>query len=723
MDFPAPEPVVLHDELDVATLVSYLRRDARDRPVVVLTVPFSQNLPCVDGRDIAAAAPGKVDVVTIPNSYLTRYFASSIAPGAAVFGGACRVYPPGQDWESSPDTTPVRMARDPDQIQALPSRLLDDVKQALARKTPGGTPVAKNPGPQSQPVPTMAKTSAQSVATMIKPGPQPVPTAPPDPGAGVPENIATSADAQALAVYLRSPGRRHPAIVVSRAAGASEAYVDVETARSDLSGFADVFELTTLKASWALRDFLPSHCDVYGGASRVYPIGSAWQTDPGSSPLRFAHSMRERGAVTRTIISDAMKMASRGSYSTCEAAQRRTLVTGTVIGMAAGRGLVRLASGGNGVLWPELVEPSVSAERLFAPDMAVTGELDPETRCIDVLGMRRDPDDALNVYCVGDTILVRVQSVSADSCTVELYPGVTSVVSAQDVTETDVPDLRVLVSVDEVLPIYIVDHDANEKEWLLSLRDAAEAEDAVAAPAILIDGPPWLVPVVSQPVNDENAGDGAVFDERVFDTPDVVGVARSLYLENRQLADQLRQAEQDALSLRDQLAKAKAQGLAGIRNRSRKDREARAQDRLVSDQALFLDEREQLEFEIKLAWARMTQPTEKALYPLKRWSYSDQFFPTLRAVQGHGISREKIVEVIVYVLTGRDRELASCELHRLRTGPGGDDPPRTRKGGSETCWRVSLQQKSASARRLHYWACQDGSIELASVRLHDDFDT
>ena len=704
MDFPVSEPVTLRDQLDVTMLVGYLRRETRDRPVVVLTVPFGQHQPSIDPHEIAIQG---VDVVTIPNPDLTWYFAELVAAEAAVFNGACRVYPPGQEWESFPSTAPVRMARNSHEIDALPSLLSADVKRALAKKTTAAAPIPwATHGPH--PVPT--------------PGPHHgVPAVPSDPSSGVPEAIATSADAQVLAAYLRNPARRLPAVVVSRAAGTNEAFVDVREAREQLSGFAQVFEITTLKASWALRAALPPHCDVYGGASRVYPIGTAWLTDPTLSPLRFAHSLRERGTITRTLISDAMKMASHGSYSTAAAAQKRTRVTGSVLGVVAERGLVALSSGERAVLWPELVEPSLSADRLFAAGMEVHGELDPETRCIDVSAMKRDAVEALDAYHVGDTILVRVASVSAESCVVELFPGQTATVSAQDVTETEVPDLSVLVSKDEVLPVYIVYYDASVKEWLLSLSNAADAEDAVAAPSVLMGGPPWLVPTPAPQAAEEEVAGSVVFDEGLFETADAASVARSLHLENQQLAEQLRQAQDDVALLQDQLMKAKKQSLAGIRSRSRQDREARANDRRASDLNLFLDEREQLEFEIRLAWARMTLPAEKALYPLKPWSYSDQFFDTLRTMQG--VSRDKIVEVIVYVLTGRDSELASRERHQLRTGPGGDDPPRTRKGGSEICYRVSLQQKSASARRLHYWICQDGSIELASVRLHDDFNT
>jgi hypothetical protein len=33
-----------------------------------------------------------------------------------------------------------------------------------------------------------------------------------------------------------------------------------------------------------------------------------------------------------------------------------------------------------------------------------------------------------------------------------------------------------------------------------------------------------------------------------------------------------------------------------------------------------------------------------------------------------------------------------------------------------------MQINTPSARRLHYWRCPDGTIELSSVRLHDDME-
>ena len=52
---------------------------------------------------------------------------------------------------------------------------------------------------------------------------------------------------------------------------------------------------------------------------------------------------------------------------------------------------------------------------------------------------------------------------------------------------------------------------------------------------------------------------------------------------------------------------------------------------------------------------------------------------------------------------------------------GGDDPIRTRADGA-VAWRASLQVKTASARRIHYWALPNQRIELARIALHDDYD-
>jgi hypothetical protein len=70
-------------------------------------------------------------------------------------------------------------------------------------------------------------------------------------------------------------------------------------------------------------------------------------------------------------------------------------------------------------------------------------------------------------------------------------------------------------------------------------------------------------------------------------------------------------------------------------------------------------------------------------------------------------------------LTGLAPEMNGLQVHRLRTGSGGDDPIRQRDDGA-VCWRVSLQVNTPSARRMHYWKLPGGAYELSRVVLHDD---
>ncbi len=120
-----------------------------------------------------------------------------------------------------------------------------------------------------------------------------------------------------------------------------------------------------------------------------------------------------------------------------------------------------------------------------------------------------------------------------------------------------------------------------------------------------------------------------------------------------------------------------------------------------------------------LAWVRRFSDQErKGERRLMDWTIGEGFFESWAEVQG--VERSKVVDVIVEVLTDLAPRLASREVHQLRSGSGGDDPPRTR--GRETAWRVSLQVGTPGARRLHYWK-GDGVIELSSIRHHDDLRT
>lgn len=71
----------------------------------------------------------------------------------------------------------------------------------------------------------------------------------------------------------------------------------------------------------------------------------------------------------------------------------------------------------------------------------------------------------------------------------------------------------------------------------------------------------------------------------------------------------------------------------------------------------------------------------------------------------------KILRAIVETALGQNM----AAVHALRTGPGGNAPQRLR--GEDKAQRRDIDREF----HLHYWECEDGSVELASIVYHNDF--
>jgi hypothetical protein len=144
---------------------------------------------------------------------------------------------------------------------------------------------------------------------------------------------------------------------------------------------------------------------------------------------------------------------------------------------------------------------------------------------------------------------------------------------------------------------------------------------------------------------------------------------------------------------------------------------ARDIDDVAETGPLFNDPAEQFRHEVYLEWAKRIPAGAKAETPLAAYDFADGFLTAVEEIQG--IDRSKIVAVAVEVLTGLADSLPGRDMHRLRGGlPGTSSYIEDSELG--TAWRVALQVKTASARRMHFWRGTDGKIVFATVGLHDD---
>lgn len=156
-----------------------------------------------------------------------------------------------------------------------------------------------------------------------------------------------------------------------------------------------------------------------------------------------------------------------------------------------------------------------------------------------------------------------------------------------------------------------------------------------------------------------------------------------------------RELKKERRSLLDQIKHLQAKALGGA--------DAASEDEAFRDQ-------------VSQAWERTVRGSDRETWPLQDFTIGTQFLDSAKTMPE---LRAKLVEVCVDVITGRVRMMPGREHHELRSSLGGSAHQVVRNDGAKA-YRVALQIRAPSARRLHYWRLPDGSVELSKVVLHDD---
>lgn len=585
-------------------------------------------------------------------------------------------------------------------------------------------------------------------------------------------HVDSDEDARRLAGELNSPERKKPYVVVSTPAQRLRPYIDAEEVFGQVGDLAEVYLIHSGPETWAFSKAMPELTQVYGGAGRVYPVGTAWVTDPYRSPLRFAWSDAEGPHATGQLVADALRMAADAGLLNRSAA-RPTLIGGVVEGVfPPSRAIVRTDSRDLASVWQELLVADVPIERVLSEGMRVHGSFDPDTKRYDVREMLLPADECLTHYTVGDVVLAEVAEVAGDHAVLRLHPEVPVRVNRQDITSNELDLVSSLMTRGEVLSARVA---SLGPDWRLSMLDVDDDEEALQPPTLLRGGPPWLSPQLPTPVEPvtteapplivEPDTETEVSDEPL-DRPPVQVPRQALgprptpaLLDPRRRADAATLAAQ-ITALRRELKKAETahriseqeragllRSLVDLRNERqllhnelerarvenrrlaeqlrtsktdlRKARQKAHVDRTGQEQGpLFLDAEEQFRHDVQVAWAVRIPAADKVNRPLAEYTLGPDFLRTVNEVEG--INRSKVVGVVIEVLTGHAYGLDGRFMHPLRTSEAGDAPTVIRADGAK-CWRVALQAKSPQARRMHFWRLGNGDIELSRVCLHDDF--
>ncbi|WP_275004813.1 hypothetical protein [Promicromonospora iranensis] len=637
-------------------LAAALQRPGRDRPVVVISTPAGHDAPFVDPQRVLDDVAGLAEVVVIPTGDVSWAFSSGMPPDTQVYGGASRVYGTDLEWVHHPRRSPLHFAYSDDEDARVRERLVSDVMRFAVRAGIVGS---------ARSAPDEAATDGKVLGVL-----------------GTRALISTDDGGQAtVAEELVFP--------------------DVALARVLAPGMRVTGVLDPVRRLLDIRAMLPDVDALRRLVNATYRVGQvvlgrveAVEHDAVRIALAPGVVVRvRRGEITGNDLDLLSDLFTRGEV----VAARR--IPAPLDGLALrlddvdeseDEPVPAIALLDGGPPWLELLPPLTepgppplrsglpSAEPVEAP----SSDDSPPTPA-DLFGSRpADPGP-------DRTRPERAEHPrpGGDSGAVPTPPGGQRAPTPGDVAAWHAGGHDTLPS--PASPSSAASAETPPEPSGKATRDLSLSLDAAKA----------QVSALTKELLDDKVKRRQVeleVDRLLGRVGELTERLERSERRAEQQATALRKARQEAARLRRRL------GDAGVE---------------VPEDRYFVADEDQLRFEVLSEWARAIPAAEKAGRPLAEYTVGPRFLASLTDVEG--VSRDRVVWTLVMVLTGLAPGMNGLQVHRLRTGAGGDDPARHRDDGA-VCWRVSLQVNTPSARRLHYWKLPGGTYELSRVVLHDD---
>ncbi|MDR7313725.1 hypothetical protein J2S40_004783 [Nocardioides luteus] len=478
--------------------------------------------------------------------------------------------------------------------------------------------------------------------------------------------------------------------------------------------------------------------------------------------------------------------AAAGLFDSERTASTRERRGGRVVSIMSERALVDLGSGDLASVPPQLAQAGVPIERVLAPGMHVEGVLEKKSRWLDIRESRPTAEEALKTYAVGDIVPAAVRSVLPGSADLRLHPDLTVEVFRSEVTGDPDDDLQALLTPGEVVLARVVATSPKWRLSLREVRENDSAREALslyaggppwldpdapppapeAEPAASVvepvetprppevELPPPDTPAPSRPsitpammprrkgepvraVRPTPPPSPAPTPATAAPAPPKKAAVQSMSLQVTAIKAENARLEAELADLRDQVSGLRNERVQFAKDLARAARQLetrdaelakmrsqlrRAKQRNAPPEAappVFADRERGFRHLVEAAWARRIPVGEQPTRPLPDYSIGERFLDSVEALEG--ITIDKIADVVMEVLTGLAEQSTGRELHQLRTSAGGNAAPQSRPDGA-VCYRASMQIHTPGARRLHFWKCPDGTIELSRVVVHDDME-
>lgn len=534
---------------------------------------------------------------------------------------------------------------------------------------------------------------------------------------------------------LFAADRDRPVVALTTDVRSRCSLVDADRIAGELRGMADVVEIETGDATWALADAVPPRLDVYGGAARIWWPGLTPQSDPYEHRLYFIDSDADAKRVEEQILAAVRRDAEGGAGSGAPAARTNQPEPGTVLAAT----VTELDGGRISVACGDLRGAIVEADlpiNVLSTCLAVGSKLEvllvrrlgEGVGSFSLAGMLPNAWEILGREVhVGEVLVGRVQNIAGDRrlIFVDVLPGAVGICHVSELHFDHVRNIDEYVAVGELLPFEVRTLDSKAMRIELS-RKGAFGQAARPSPSLVPGGRPFawakgmpmfesLRRAAQRGLGDGSrvrvlgrAANGPSASPRLEEQVQSLAAELSAALEQRtNLVEEIRSLRQQVTQLKKDLRSATDRHEALLR------KAAGDLDPLSSERAFLLA--------IRVCHARMFEEHDRQAHPLRRLRVGPEFLRTVRELEG--VSVDKVVEVCAQVACGIASSIPAREVHQLREGTRGAGG-RTREADHAKAWRCSLQDNTASARRLHWWSVpgdDGGVVELASVGLHDEY--
>ena len=698
-------PVEVDSSTALADVVAWILSPYRTTPLVVVTSGNGAD-PWIDAGALAAAR-ADASVYVILKEKLTWMLADYLPDRWGVYGGGGRVYPPRIDLKADPLSAPLVLCQGPEDAGRATGSLIEAMGRPVPRqaspKPRQERPVVPTPPSAS---PAMAQPQATPLEVLGKPR------------TGV-NWVATPVEAVDLANLLLDPDRRFPVVVVTNATG-QEPYLDASRIAEDLDGLAEVYLLVQGEASWAFTGGLPARLGVFGGAARVYPVQRDWLEDETRAPLLFCWDGVGAKRITTKVIEAGLSAAHAAGLLTPTAPPAKAKECMAVVkgGLGDFHVLVELPDGRQAVGLAAAIRPGVPADRLVGKGQRLSGYADGGGGGLARFHPNAITDDAearvRTSYPAGSVVLAKVVDVGELSAKVALHPDVEVWLSG----DRSGPLLVRLIDAGDVVAVPIeVDGDT------LQCRLPDTDESPLPGVSVIPGGPSWLDP--ADLVEDEEPVEVAPPEPPPLEevsvptprtpTPAALGQLEAANRERALLDTRLARVEADLAAVKAEAVRLRR----SLRDADKKAKQAVKRADELEDRAhgvgVFNDPSEQLRHEIWLQYLTRIPDSQRAELPLADYRLGPRFLESLDDLEG--VARDKVVDVLVEVLTGLVKSIHGRQLHQWRVGVVGQQETR---GDGGVAWRCSLQVNTPSARRLKYWQLPGGVVEFDSVGVHDE---